>query len=204
MTDDALHNDDDLVRHLRDHVSTVAAPSRPSLAAIASRGRTHRRRRTASFTGIGVTGVAAGIALAFGLSGAPAGGTAAIQDDAFTLTSNANGTDTLTLPMKQVLDPAIFQRALTQHHIPALVKSGVVCDSRPEPANPVFSGIWTNPRPTPPQPGQLQAGAVVVINPAKIPSGTEMFFGYTSSDRAMFLNVITIDSYTCRSQPPPR
>jgi hypothetical protein len=178
-----------------------------------------------------VTGLAAGIALAFGLGGAPAashalsagtrqatapaGSAAAIQTDAFTLTSNANGTDTLTLPLRQVLDPAAFQRALTQHHIPALVKSGVYCVSRLEPANPVFTGIFTvksryvpprpggtAPRGGVPSPGQLLSGAVVVISPAKIPSGTELFFGYASNDRAMFLSLIDANSYTCRSQPP--
>ena len=52
----------------------------------------------------------------------------------------------------------------------------------------------------PPSPGQLLAGAVVVISPAKIPSGTELSFGYVSNDRAMFVTLIDVNSYTCRSQ----
>jgi hypothetical protein len=234
-------HDSALARELRDSLSALAAPERPSLAAITGRGRVRQRRRLATFGGLAATGAAAGIALAVGLTGAsgapPAlstgtgtgtgastgasqaaassGGTGVIRTAAFTLTSNGNGTTTLTLPMKQVLDPAVFQRALRQDGIPALVKSGVDCTSRLEPANPIFNGTITiksrykppqpggsAPRGGVPSPGQLLADAVAVINPAKIPAGAELFFGYSRNDRAMAIALIDVNSYACKSQPP--
>ena len=68
--DDADPNDSALTRELRDALSELAAPERPPLAAITSRGRAHQRRRLAGFAGLGVTGAAAGTALALGLTGA--------------------------------------------------------------------------------------------------------------------------------------
>jgi hypothetical protein len=44
--------------------------------------------------------------------------------------------------------------------------------------------------------------AVTVIYPAKIPAGTELFFGYFNNDRALTGGLINIDSYTCTSDLP--
>jgi hypothetical protein len=229
------HPDDSvLTRELRDSVSQLTVPERPPLAAITSRGRGRQRRRLAGFGGLAVTGAAAGIALAVGLTGAsgkaPAlsagsgqvtassGRTSTIQTVAFTLTSNGNGTDTLTLPLKQILNSTTFQQALDKHHIPALVKTGTYCWSNPAPADPHNLGVLTieppikplhpglspvRGRPALPSPSKLIANTKTVINPAKIPSGTELFFGYSSDDHAVFVDLIYIHSYTCGSQPPP-
>ena len=70
MNHDENPNDSALTRELRDALSELATPERPPLAAITSRGRAHQRRRLAGFAGLGVTGVAAGTALALGLTGA--------------------------------------------------------------------------------------------------------------------------------------
>ena len=110
MNHDEHLDDSTLTQELRDSLSELATPEQPPLAEITGRGRAHRRRRLAGFAGTGVAGVAAGTALALGLTGvlgaAPArstgttgAGTAArstgtIRTAAFTLTSNANGTDT--------------------------------------------------------------------------------------------------------------
>jgi len=126
-----------------------------------------------------------------------------------------NGTDTLTLTMSQVLDPATLQQALTEHGIPALVKSGTYCTSSPAPADPVSAGVLSiqppagSPHetvpapsgPTPSQVSQMAAHTVTVINPGAIPSGTELFFGYSSSDHAVFTDLIDINSYTCSDTP---
>jgi hypothetical protein len=44
---------------------------------------------------------------------------------------------------------------------------------------------------------------VTVINPAAMPSGTELFFGYFSSDHALFFDLIYTSSYTCSNGLPP-
>ena len=44
---------------------------------------------------------------------------------------------------------------------------------------------------------QIAARTVTVINPAAIPYGTELFFGYSSSDHAVFLDLIDTNSFSC-------
>jgi len=220
------HSDDSTVtQELRDSLSALAAPERPPLAAITSRGQAHRRRRLAGFAGLGGAGVA-GTALALSLTGvlgaAPARSTGAIQaarsastgtgtirTAAFTLAGNANGTDTLTLTLGQMLDPATLQQALTQHGIPALVKTGTYCSSNPAAPDPASIGVLAvqlaNGTPVPKKGPAVKtvvsAGTVTVINPAAIPSGTELFFGYSSSDHALFTDLIYTSSYTCSNTP---
>jgi hypothetical protein len=252
MSDDDYPDDSVLTQELRDSLSHVATSERPPLAQITSRGRAHHRRRLAAVAGFGGAGVAAGTALALGLTGAlstgalgtggpaAAGGASAtrttaaavgstgagskatagtpgtIETAAFTLTGNANGTDTLVLTMKQVFDPAVFQQALAQHGIPALVKSGEFCTSSPAPANPAAIGVLsiqlpaglphqgkamvaTNAQPS----SELIADTKTVIDPARIPTGTELFFGYSSSGHALFFDLIYPGSYSCSSDKPP-
>ena len=224
MNHDEHPNDSTLTQELRDALSELAAPERPPLAAITNRGRAHQRRRLAGFAGLGVTGAAAGTALALGLTGvhgaaparstgtirtaAPAGSTATIRTAAFTLTRNANGTDTLTLSMSQMLDPAALQRALAQHGIRALVKTGTYCSSNPAAPEPGSIGVLTVelangtrvPKPAPAfkTPANfVPADTVTVINPAAMPSRTELFFGYFNSDHGLFFDLIYTSSYTC-------
>ena len=227
MIHDERPNDDALARELRASLSTLAASGRPSLAAITSRGRAYQRRRLAGFAGFGVAGAATGTALALGLAAvlgaAPGGGaiqptarsTGTIRTAAFTLTSNANGTDTLTLTGGQLFDPAVLQRALAQHGISALVKTDAWCSSNPAAPNPATIGVLAFSSPVKPSPGGLPAlgervqgrigsHVTAVINPAAMPSGTELFFGYYYSDQGLSPNLIYTRSYTCVSgeQPP--
>lgn len=150
---------------------------------------------------------------------APAGkGTNAgtVQTAAFVLTSNANGTDTLTLTMtmNQMLDATTLQQALTQHGIPALVKRGTYCSSVPAAPDPVSAGVLSirlpagphkmvpaSSGPAPSELKQMAARTVTVINPAALPSGTELFFGYSSSIHAVFTDLIYTISYTCSGNP---
>ena len=223
-------NETTLTQELRDALSAVAAPERPLLAAISSRGRAHQRRRLAGFAGLGVTGVAAGTALALSLTGAlgaaparntgpirtagPARSTGTIRTAAFTITANANGTSTLTLTASQVLDPATLQQALAQHGIPALVKTSTYCSSSPAAPDPASIGVLTNQRANgTPVPGPAPAvkarasfvpsATVTVINPAAMPSGTELFFDYVNSDHGLFFDLIYTSSYTCSNGQPP-
>jgi hypothetical protein len=235
MNHDEHPNDSTLTRELRDALSEVTAPGPPPLAAITNRGRAHQRRRLAGLASLGVTGVAAGTALALSLTGvlgavpdhstaairtaAPARSTGTIRTAAFTLTSNANGTDTLTLTRGQVLDPAALQQALAQDDIPALVKTDDDCSSTPEPvargvltlelANgaPVTSVPVNGTSGSKPSPGVnkvIPADTMTVVNPAAMPSGTELFFGYFDSDHVLTAHLIDSSSYTCSTgtQPP--
>ena len=247
MNDDEHADDSTLTRELRDDLSAVAVCERPPLVAITSRGRARQRRRLAAFAGLGGTGVAAGTALALGLTGAvgtgapgasprpgtvtigtgaPASSTSGtgnpgtIRTAAFILTSNANGTDTLTLTMSQVFDPAVFRQALAQHHIPAVVKTDdTVCASSPAPLDPISSGVLSAQLPfklagkgltrvAPGEPdsrdlGKLVANTKTVINPAAIPAGTELFFSYSPTGHALYFALIYKNHYTCSYGQPP-
>lgn len=212
MNDDGYLSDSTMTQELRNALSEVTAPERPPLATITSRGHAHQRRRLAGFAGFGVTGVAAGTALALGLTGVvgatPARSTGTIRTVTFTLTRNANGTDTLTLTNSQMADPATLQKALARDGIPALVKTGTICSSNPAPPS---SGVLTIERPdgTPVHPSAHPVNItndVNVINPAAMPAGTELFIGYLNSGRvhAIHPGLIYTSSYTCSygGQPP--
>jgi hypothetical protein len=207
---------------------------------IVSRSRTIRASGHRRFA-VGVTAVVAAgsAALGLGLSGAlgaastgAAGaihgaganrnstihGAGTIRTEAFTLTSNANGTDTLTLTMNQMLDPAALQQALAQDGVRALVKTGVFCWSSPAAPDPTSIGVLTvrlpvkpaahpvmvkaPPGPAPTALKQLAARTATVINPAAIPSGTELFFGYSTSIHAVFTDLIYTGSYACGNALP--
>jgi len=172
--------------------------------------------------GLGLSG-ATGAPGATRGTGAPNGGSGAISGTgatraaAFTLTRNADGTDTLTLTMSQMLDPAVLQRALARDGIPALVKTGISCWSSPAAPDPASIGVLSArlpvkpPRdmvaaPSGPAPSELKhiaARTATVIRPAAMPSGTELFFGYSRSIHALFADLVYAGSCTCGSGLPP-
>jgi hypothetical protein len=182
---------------------------------IMAMGRSRRHRRSAALS---VTGTAAAAAVALGVAGMlGAGGRAApaapgsVRTTGFTLVSNANGTDTLTLTGDQVFNPGALQRALSQAGIPALVTSGRICRSDPQP-QPPMAGIFSLQLPgghpvnlTPWNVLSQTSGAghpvpldaVLVINPAALPAGTELWFGYRPDAQALLEGVIYRNSYTC-------
>ena len=131
-----------------------------------------------------------GLGLSGALGAAPDGRTGTIRTAAFTLTRNANGTDTLTLSNSQMVDPAAVQQALAQHGIPALVKIDTICWSNPAlPARPARGADRRRPDVNPvripagPLAVRIPANAVTVINSAAMPAGTELFLGYVNSGR---------------------
>ncbi len=119
-----------------------------------------------------------------------------------------------------MLDPAALQRALAQAGIPALVKIGSTCSSNPAAPDPGRLGVLSirppvqPPRLAMPVPSNFKPSdlnriidhTVTVINPAKMPSGTELFFGYFNSDHAIFFDLIyPAPTPAARvSRPPPR
>jgi hypothetical protein len=212
-------NDSELIALVRGSVAEVHATT--PLAQVISRGRAVRtRRQIARTAGIGLAGVAAASALAVGLSGvlgatpgAPRPTQRAGTDRAvgFVLTANANGT--LTLTMRQMLDPTALQRALAEHGVRALVKTGTYCTSNPSPPAPQSIGVLITrpsiqgsvglvPAPSQPTPGSLNRifdHTKTVIDPAAMPAGTELFFGYLPGDQLLISGLIYAHSYTCSS-----
>jgi hypothetical protein len=153
----------------------------------------HGHRRLAA--GITAATAAAAVVLGLGLSGALGSaqyrGTATIRTTAFTLTMNANGTATLTVSPRVLLEPSTLQNDLRQDGIPAIVTAGSFCSSDPIPAG--FQQVVSGPTGTPP---------TVTINPAAMPAGTELSFGivqYSSSNTDTQIEIIDTSSYTCSS-----
>jgi hypothetical protein len=225
MSRDEHPDDTALTQELRDSLSELAVPRRPPLAAIISRGRAYRRRRLAGIAGLGVTGAAAAIALALGLTGVFGATPAA----AVTLTSYADGS--VSLRLSQMFDPGALQRALAQHRIRALVKIGNYCSSTPAAPSPVGLGVLPGAGPGPAgtgrraTPGPARGQGIwesvtlpvkasqlapvddpisMVINPAAMPAGTELFIGYFDLTQTIVVDLIYTSSHTCRvTQQPP-
>ena len=95
-----------------------------------------------------------------------------------------------------MLDPAALQQALAQHGIQALVKTGTYCSSNPAAPEPGSIGVLTVRSPTAPTCAKptpaaqtpanfVPADTMTVINPAAMPSGTELFFAYVNSDHGL-------------------
>ncbi len=232
MKDDEHPDDSALTAELVSSLADVAVPERPPLAAITGRGRVHRRRR-AVFAGLSGSGAGALIALTLGLAGvfgaAPAR-TGTVHTAAFTLTSSTNGT--VSLRLGQMFDPGALQQALAQRGIPALVKTGTYCSSHPAAPSPIRLGVLpsasagpagTRRRATAPGPGKGQGiwetvtlpvkpsqlapmvdPISMVINPAAVPAGTELFIGYFDLAQTIVVDLIYTDAHTCRNtQQPP-
>ncbi len=232
MNDDEHPDDSALTAELVDSLAEVAVPERPPLAAIAGRGRVHRRRRLAGLAALGGATAAVVIALALGLTGvfgaAPAGGTGTIGTAAFTLTSFSNGT--VALRLGQMFDPPALQRALAQHGIRAQVKIGTYCSSSPAAPSPLRIGVLpgASPVPTgthrrrvpglgngqgiwqslniPVRPSQLAPMVdpiSMVINPAAMPPATELFIGFFDFRHTIFVDLIYTNSHTCINTQEP-
>lgn len=231
MTHPEHPHDTAVTRELRDSLSGIDTPARPSLEAIAVRGRARQRRRATGLAGVGTACAAMVAVAAIGLTGA--GGpvspgqhadtgttisTGTIRTDAFTLTHNANGTDSLTLSQAQMFNPAELQKALARDGIPALVKINTDCRSTPALPSPMPSpaglgvvsiqlpdGTPVGPPAAPGHPGPRKVviphNAVNVINPARMPAGSELYFDYVS--HGLTTRLINPNSYTCHAGAPP-
>jgi len=203
-------SDAEVLRAASDSLSAIPMASPPDVEAIMARGHARRARRLSAAAGVAAAGVAAGTALALGLAGvlgpAPAPGT--IRTASFTLVSNANGTATLTINPKELLDPAALQSDLARYGIPAKVTSGSFCSSAPHPDgfsqvvsfNPAGPGTWT------PQSG---VQPTITIDPSAIPAGAELSFGYFQLSSGQYAGeqqadvvLVNTGSSTCTSAPP--
>jgi len=185
-------------------------PGRPRLAAITARGRARRRHRLAGVAGLAMAGAAAGTALVLGLTGAvgPAATPGTIRTAAFTLASNANGTDTLTINPGELLDPlpskAPSRNTASRRRSPPAASAPQI----PAPAG--FSQVVTS-NPAGPYTATPQNGVqpTITIDPSAMPAGTELSVGdfqltsggTRASSRPDFV-LIDTSSNTCTSTPP--
>lgn len=222
-----------MIDELRDSLTHLDVPECPPLAAIVERGRKQRRRRgrlaSVGVAAIAAGGVLA-LGLTGVHNGAPRSTTSkqsnprTLRTTAFTLVSYANGKVKLTLTNSQVFDPAVLRRALAQDGIPALVRRDVYCYSTPAPPDPNGIGVLSiRPRlKTPlglapakallklygqhaPRPDlkALINHTVTVINPAKMPAGTELAFDYAPGEHLLAVDLVYTNSHVCRSGQPP-
>jgi hypothetical protein len=194
---------DDVLLQARDALS--GARMETPVEAILAKGRSRRHRRR--LVQLSAAGVAASGCLALGLaavagSGSPAPAPGTIRTAAFTLARNANGTASLKLNQDQTFDPAALQQALARDGIPALVQTGTFCTSTPAPPS---SGVVSvqlpdgSPVPITGRRSPVPPDAVTVINPAAMPTGTELSFTYVNHDRVLTGSLIYTAAYTCSS-----
>jgi hypothetical protein len=201
--------DSEVLRAAADSFSAIPMASPPDVRAIMARGRTRRARRLSALAGLSVAGAAAGTALVLGLTGVvgPARAPGTIRTASFTLMSNSNGTATLTISPKELLDAAALQNDLAQYGIPAKVTTGSLCTSDPAPAG--FSEVVTSL--TGPGTATLQpvGQPTLTIDPAAIPAGTELSIGIfqfssgeLSGEQLADALLINTSSYTCSATSP--
>jgi hypothetical protein len=198
-------SDNAVLRAASDSLSAMPMAGPPAVETILARGRARRTRRLSAVAGLSVA-AAVGTALALGLTGVlgPAQTPRTIRTASFTLVSNANGTATLTINPKELLDPAALQSDLARYGIPAKVTSGSFCSSDPHPAgfSQVVSSYPPGPRTwTPQSDGQ----PTMTIDPAAMPAGAELSVGYfqlSSGEQQADLVLMDSSTYTCTSTPP--
>jgi hypothetical protein len=208
-------NDDSALGTVRDSLTTARDSltedqMNTPLDAIVRRGRATRRRR--GLIGLAGTGaVAVTAALAVGLTGV-IGSThrpGIIRTAAFTLVSNANGTATLTINPRVLLEPSTLQSDLEQDGIPAMVTAGSFCSSNPPPAG-FLRVVSFHPKPRRSGRPYPVADPSVTFNPSAMPAGAELSFGnfqFANTQQTSFA-LIDTGSYTCTktapTAPPPQ
>lgn len=160
-----------------------------------------------------VAGVVSATALAFAVTSAnaPAPGHSTIRTlapgtirtTAFKIVKNPNGKTTLTLNPNEFLDPATLQSDLAKYGIPAKVTYGSFCSSEPAPAG--FSQVVSLPPREAPVPPQSGMQPTITFNPAALPAGTELSFGFfqlTGGGQQASFALIDTSSYSCTSTAP--
>jgi hypothetical protein len=223
----------ELTSELRRMADDAARQARPPAAAEIIRQGDRRRRRSVTRQSLGalsVTGVAgAGIALGLGLTGsASPHGTGMIRTAAFTLVEHADGTATLTINTGVLFEPSTLQSDLAQDGIAAKVTAGSFCSSDPVPAGllqvvsvqrPQHGGHGYPPgraaTGTAQGSGQAQhsgqvptqggnPGHTITINPAAMPTGTELSFGdfQLSNGAQTYFTLIDTSAYACTNTAP--
>lgn len=180
-------NDEEVLNAMRKTLSDVRM-DRP-VEAIEGRGRARRRNR-------GLLAAAAGGALAavgaFALmvplgssnaGSAPAGdteaaGTAAapaMEEVAFSVNKQTNGSVRLTLKSKLVINPEKLEKALAEAGVPAVVKAGELCTPKGDQLPQIKKVVGFEPTKGVDEDG-VSGGSNWVISPAKMPEGSVLYF----------------------------
>ena len=175
---------------------------------IVSRSRAIRasghRRLAAGVTAVAAAGsVMLGLGLSGALGSAPARGTGTMRTAAFTLTRNANGTDTLTINPQVLFDPITLQNDLAQYGIPAKVTTGSFCSTDPTPEG--FPQVVTFSPPFHGDSGQQHVqNPTVTIDQSAMPAAAELSVGtfQLAHGQDTALALIDTNSYTCTSTAP--
>jgi len=199
----------EVLRAASDALSRMPMASPPDMEAIMARARSRRRHLVSAAAAVSLA-AAAGTTLALGLTGAPGSAhvPGAIGTASFTLVSNADGTATLTINPRELLEPGALQSDLQQYGIPAVVTSGSICTSDPAPAgfSQVVSASPAGPQTSTPQP---VANPTITIDPSAMPAGTELSVGYFRFSSGTYAGeqladvlLIDTDSHSCSSTPP--
>ena len=200
--------DTQVLRTASESLTALPIAGPPAVAEVMARGQERRRRRVSAVAGLSAAG-AVGLALGLSLTGVsgPSRSHGTIRTASFTLTSNSDGTDTLTLSPTELLEPSVLQNDLAQDGIPAIVNSGSFCTSPSAPAG--FSQVVS--MPSGPSTATPADGTqpTITIDPSAIPAGTELSFGYfqltsgpASGEQEAEVVLVNTDSYTCSSTPP--
>lgn len=124
-------------------------------------------------------------------------GTGAISTTAFTLTRSANGTVTLTINPRVLLDARMLRDDLARYGIPAKVTTGSFCSTDPAPA--ALPQVLAS---SPSAAGG--SSRIITINPAAMPAGTELSFGsfQVATGQETVFTLIDSGSYRCTSTVP--
>jgi hypothetical protein len=159
---------DDVLGSVKESLAEVRMDMPVETIVAGGRARLRRRRTAALAAGVAVTaGLAAGVpALHAGGSAPPSSG---VQLAAFTLVSNPNGTETLTLTKGATLDPDRLRTALAGAGIPAIVRVGSFCESDRD-VQGLDQALSAEKR----DDGQV----VLIFKPSAMPAGTEFSIGY--------------------------
>jgi hypothetical protein len=184
-------NDNDVLDRVERSLSGVHMDT--PIDVIVARGRIRRRRRTsatAAVAAVAVGGLALSVSAAGGSGKQPTVG--ATQLAAFTLVSNADGTDTLTLIKGQPLSASALIEKLSQAGVPAIVNVGKTCDSHPQP-----DGLDQVVAPQ----ERADGSVVLVITPSAMPAGAELSIGVFPTAKTWSLATIGAP-LTCDSTPP--
>jgi hypothetical protein len=222
---DADMTDSVELRELRTAFAALPAPERPPLETVTSRGREHRRRRRQGiFAAASVAAIAAGAVVAIGAAGSGGRGGSAVgrssgrsptvplgtvRTAAYTIVSHPDGTATLTIALDRLLDPRTLQGDLARAGVPSLVTVGKICSSDPPP--PGFSQVVSYDAGNSGGPDQPQGGqsATLTVDPAALPSGTELSVGDVPLPDAVYRGVRLVSvglvdkaSHTCSSAIP--
>jgi len=168
---------------------------------IVSAARSRRRRR--GLTGLAAAGLAVAAGLTLGLSApGPGRSTSGAQPGgaklaAWTVRTGPGGVVTVTL--RQLANPAVLQRVLAEHGVPAIVHAGdSICMDRDGHPLPGLFRVVSRPQGTHP--------IVIRIRPAAMPKGSELLFSLTRiSGTVRYAGeelIRTGDPVSCLHPPP--